>query len=351
MKRVLITGAAGFIGYHLSKRLISENFEVYGIDNLNEYYDVTLKLGRLKELGITGVENSNNTILGSSKFPNFHFLKLDLKEKKFISDFVFEKKFNCVINLAAQAGVRYSIKNPQAYIDSNIYGFQTIIDACIRIKLEHLIFASTSSVYGLNESMPLNESLACNHPMSLYAATKKSNEMVAHSYSHLFDLPCTALRFFTVYGPWGRPDMALFLFTEALLKKEKIKIFNHGNMVRDFTYVADIVESIFRLIDRPPKRNTNWDGKFPDLQYSSAPYQIFNIGNGTPVNIMEYIQELESKLNIKGIYEYLDMQPGDVAKTEADTSKLYDYIQFKPKTSIDVGIKAFVDWYLTYYNK
>ena len=267
----------------------------------------------------------------------------------FIVDFMIGESFDYVVNLAAQAGVRYSIDNPRAYTHSNIDGFLSVLEGARKSKIQHLVYASTSSVYGLNTTMPLTEKMPTEHPMALYAATKKANEMFAHSYSHLFDLPTTGLRFFTVYGPWGRPDMALFLFAEALKKGEKINVFNHGDMIRDFTYVDDIVESIVRLVIKPPLRNETWDSDIPRIDSSSAPYQIFNIGNGSPVRLMDYIEALEESLNIRGSYNFMDIQPGDVPATHADASSLENYIGFKPNTSTREGVRKFTEWYNKYY--
>ena len=349
--KILVTGAAGFIGYHLSNKLVaSSKNTVIGLDIINDYYDINLKFDRLKQLGISHKDLIQNKILESSKFNNFSFIKSDLADHDFILDFMKNEQFDYVINLAAQAGVRYSIDNPRAYIHSNIDGFLSILEGSRHNNVKHLIYASTSSVYGLNSSMPLEESKSTDHPIAVYAATKKANELLAHSYSHLFGLPSSGLRFFTVYGPWGRPDMALFLFTEAILKKKPMDLFNYGNMIRDFTFVDDIVESICKLIKNPPKGSDKWSNKLPESDKSSAPYRIFNIGNGSPVKLMDYIHEIENQINIKGIYNFKEIQPGDVPATHASTEKLNDYIKFKPKTSVKDGIKKFLDWYVSYYN-
>ena len=351
MKQILVTGNAGFIGYHLSKRLIKESFEVFGLDNINNYYDVKLKFSRLEQLGVKKKNIISEKIIKSECFDNFKFIKTDLANYKTIVKIIKDEKFDCVINLAAQAGVRYSITNPQKYTHSNIDGFLSILEGCRYATVKHLIYASTSSVYGLNKKMPLNETMPSEHPMALYAATKKANEMMAHSYSHLFNLPTTGLRFFTVYGPWGRPDMALFLFTEAIMNNKPINVFNYGNMIRDFTYVDDIVESVTRLISKPPKINKNWNASKPLIDTSSAPYKIFNIGNGKPVKLMRYIRAIENELGIKAKYNMMSIQPGDVAQTHADTTSLENYINFKPNTSVEHGIASFIKWYKKFYKK
>jgi UDP-glucuronate 4-epimerase len=360
-KKILVTGTAGFIGFHLAERLIKEGYEVYGLDVINDYYDINLKFARLEEHGIRletaeGVNlettprynmtpsSSNhsgtghsvyNQIVDSTKYNNYKFIRLDLADHDTIVNFMLEQKFDYVVNLAAQAGVRYSIDNPRAYTHSNIDGFLSVLEGARYSKVKHLIYASTSSVYGLNTEMPLSEDQKTDRPMALYAATKKANELFAHSYSHLFDLPTTGLRFFTVYGPWGRPDMALFLFADAMLKDEPINVFNHGQMIRDFTYVDDIVESITRLVPQPPPKNA--DG---------APFQVFNIGNSAPVELMAYIEALENALGKTAKKNFMDIQAGDVPATHADVSKLGEYVNFKPQTSVEKGVKLFVDWYL-----
>jgi UDP-glucuronate 4-epimerase len=331
--KILVTGAAGFIGSHLSKRLLNEGYEVIGIDNVNDYYDPKLKLDRLEWI----------------KHPNFRFEKVSLEDRERINDIFSEYRPKTVVNLAAQAGVRYSLVNPHAYIDSNIVGFMNILEACRHHKVEHLIYASSSSVYGANTKMPFSVHDNVDHPVSLYAATKKANELMAHTYSHLYGLPTTGLRFFTVYGPWGRPDMALFLFTKAILNREPIKVFNNGNMMRDFTYIDDIVESIYRLIQKKPEPNPNWDGKNPNPGTSYAPYRVYNIGNSNPVNLMDFITAIEEKLGIEAKKEFLPLQAGDVPATYADVEDLYNEINFRPQTSIKEGVSKFIDWYLDYY--
>lgn len=350
MKKILVTGTAGFIGFHLTRRLVDQGYEVVGLDIINDYYDINLKYSRLQFLGIDRDLIERNVKVASKTFANLNFIKADLADHDYIVNMMHLESFDFVVNLAAQAGVRYSLDNPLAYTHSNVDGFLSILEGARHSKVKHVVYASTSSVYGLNTAMPLKETTPTEHPMALYAATKKANEMMAHSYSHLFDLPTSGLRFFTVYGPWGRPDMALFLFAEAMRKGEPINVFNHGRMIRDFTYVDDIVESISRLVIIPPKRNDDWDGDIPRIDKSSAPYRIFNIGNGSPVELMRYIEAVESALGIKGKYNMMDIQPGDVPATHADTTALEEYIGFKPKTPVDKGVREFIDWYKEYYN-
>lgn len=333
-KKILVTGAAGFVGYHLVKRLFKENCKITGIDNLNEYYDVGLKKSRLSNL-------EGN--------PNFKFVQIDLVNKEKILELFAKEQFDIVINLAAQAGVRYSITNPYAYIDSNIIGFINILESCRNHPVEHLIYASSSSVYGANVKQPFSESDNVDHPVSLYAATKKSNELMAHTYSDLYKIPTTGLRFFTVYGSYGRPDMAYYSFTKNIIESTPIKIFNEGNLERDFTYIDDIVEGISRLLNKAPVENKDWDKLKADPATSFAPYKIFNIGNNQPVRLMDFISTLENKLGKKAIKEYLPMQPGDVYSTYADISNLNKYVDYKPVTSIDEGLEIFVNWYKNYY--
>ncbi len=332
--KYLITGAAGFIGFHLSKRLLGQGKNVVGLDNLNDYYDVNLKKSRLREL-------ENN--------PEFTFYKLDLIDREGIEKLFSENEFDYVVNLAAQAGVRYSLENPHAYIDCNIVGFLNILEGCRHNNIKHLVFASSSSVYGANTKMPFSVHHNVDHPVSLYAATKKSNELMAHTYSSLYKLPCTGLRFFTVYGPLGRPDMALFLFTKAILENKPIDVFNHGKMKRDFTYIDDIVEGIVRLIDNVSKPNPDWNGDEPDSATSYAPYKLYNIGNNNPVELMDFIEILEECLGKKAVKNLMPIQPGDVPATYADIDDLSKDVGFKPSTPIGDGIKKFVEWYREYY--
>lgn len=346
----LVTGAAGFIGYNLCKRLIQANIRVVGLDNLNEYYDVNLKFGRLKDLGISADNHGFDSDCTSSIYPNFTFIKCDLNNRAGLERIFKDYKITHVCNLAAQAGVRYSLKNPHAYIDSNVAGFMNVLENCRYSEVKNLVYASTSSVYGLNTKMPLSEHDSTEHPITLYAATKKANEMMAHSYSHLFRIPTTGLRFFTVYGPWGRPDMALFLFTKAILNDEPINVFNHGDMVRDFTYVDDIVEGIYQCLLKPAEPNTNWiDQSKPDPSTSTAPYRIFNIGNSNPVSVTRYIDIIEEILGKKAIRNMLPIQPGDVAYTLADITELSKTTEYVPKVKVEEGIKKFLDWYLLFY--
>ena len=333
--KILITGAAGFIGSQLSKRLLAQGNEVVGLDNLNDYYDVNLKKARLSQL---------------EKQPNFSFVKLDLANREGIAKLFVREKFQKVMNLAAQAGVRYSIENPNAYVDSNIVGFVNLLEGCRHNNVKHFVFASSSSVYGLNTTMPFSIHHNVDHPISLYAATKKANELMAHTYAHLYQLPTTGLRFFTVYGPWGRPDMAYFKFTKAILADKPIDIYNNGKMQRDFTYIDDIVEGVVRVIDKIPQSNPNWSGDNPDPCTSPAPYQLYNIGNNNPVELMHYIETLEKALGKKAKKNFLPMQAGDVAATYADVDDLERDVGFKPQTSVEEGIGRFVEWYKNYYH-
>ncbi len=334
--KILITGAAGFIGFHLCKHLLESGKSVMGIDNLNTYYDVNLKKSRL-------------SILQSYK--NFKFKQLDIADRNAMESVFNSDSFDRVVNLAAQAGVRYSLENPHAYIDANISGFTNILEGCRHFNVPHLIFASSSSVYGLNTLMPFSVHHNVDHPVSLYAATKKANELMAHTYSYLYRLPTTGLRFFTVYGPWGRPDMALFLFTRAILADKPIKVFNHGNLERDFTYIDDIVEGIVNIMDRIPSGNPHWNSDKPDPGTSKVAYRLYNIGNNNPVALMEFIETIENVLGKKAKKEFLPMQPGDVPSTFADIEDLVSDIGFKPNTPIKAGIQKFVEWYIQYYNK
>lgn len=347
--KILVTGAAGFIGFHLVQRLVQEGYQVIGLDNINDYYSTDLKYDRLEKLGIPKETIFEDSIISSPTNESLNFIKTDLENKSVIDELFGVENIDVVINLAAQAGVRYSLKDPYRYIDSNITGFLNLLEAGRHHSLKHLIYASSSSVYGANTNMPFSTSDNVDHPMSLYAASKKSNELMAHTYSNLFNIPTTGLRFFTVYGPWGRPDMALFLFAEAMLKGEPIKVFNHGNMERDFTYIDDIVEGITRLIPKPPSPNPNWSGDYPDPATSFAPYRVFNIGNSSPVKLMDFIREIEKQLGIKAQKKMMDMQPGDVPKTWANVDDLFEYIEFRPKVGIEEGIRNFVSWYEDYF--
>lgn len=386
--KILITGTAGFIGFHLAKRLLERGDTVVGIDNINDYYDVNLKYARLAETGISREAENWHTKVQSTKYENYSFVRMNLEDNEQLNQLFENEKFDKVCNLAAQAGVRYSLENPHAYINSNIVGFINILEACRHHNIKHLAYASSSSVYGNNTKMPLSTSDNVDHPISLYAATKKSNELMAHTYSHLFGFPTTGLRFFTVYGPWGRPDMALFLFTKAILDDKPIKVFNNGNMVRDFTYVDDIVEGVIRVIDNPPvgARNSiaaqistpskegvaspsGEDGMVkteasPSPQHNAnsasspplggdnrgaSPYKVYNIGNSSPVPLMEYIGAIETSLGKTAQKEMLPMQPGDVPRTEADVTDLVENLGYKPDTPVQKGIEKFIDWYKSYF--
>jgi UDP-glucuronate 4-epimerase len=330
---ILVTGAAGFIGFHTSNKLLARGDTVVGLDNLNDYYDVSLKEARLAILeGQAG----------------FSFARASLEDRDAMEAIFAEHKFDAVINLAAQAGVRYSLENPHAYIDSNIVGFTNILECCRHHGTGHLVYASSSSVYGINSSMPFSVHDNVDHPISLYAATKKANELMAHTYSHLYGVPTTGLRFFTVYGPWGRPDMALFLFTKAIMAGEPIKVFNNGQMQRDFTYIDDIVEGVVRVMDQPASPNPEWDSADPDPGTSSAPYRLYNIGNNSPVMLLDYVAAIEKALGKKAEMEMLPMQPGDVASTCADIDALEAAVGYRPGTPIDEGVNNFISWYLDY---
>ena len=331
---IIVTGAAGFIGMHVSKKLLDDGHNVTGIDNLNTYYDQTLKQNRLKSL---------------SSYENFIFYEQDIADKNTIMEIFLEANAECVINLAAQAGVRYSLVDPDAYGSSNLVGFLNILEACRNYKVSHLIYASSSSIYGSNEEKPFKETHNTDHPISLYGATKKANEIMAHSYSHLFKIPTTGLRFFTVYGPWGRPDMALFKFTKAILENKPIDIYNHGNMVRDFTYIDDVVHSITKLVSIPATTNTNYNTQKPDASTSNSPWRIFNIGNGNPTPLMDYISAIEKTLGKEAQKNFLPVQKGEVLETFSDTQSLKNWTGLKPRTSVMQGVENFVEWYLSYY--
>jgi len=352
--KILVTGTAGFIGFHLANRLLKRGDEVVGLDSINDYYDIRVKYGRLQNSGIIeNLEDGNNIeynkLLSSQKYDNYKFIKLNLEDKENLDKLFKEEKFDAVCNLAAQAGVRYSLTNPMAYMDSNIIGFMNILEACRNFDVKNLSYASSSSVYGLNEKQPFSTHDSVNHPISLYAASKKSNELMAHTYSHLFNIQTTGLRFFTVYGPWGRPDMALFLFTKAILEDKPIDVYNYGKMQRDFTYIDDIVEGIVRVIDNPAQPNPNFDAKNPDPASSSAPYKVYNIGNNAPVKLMDFIEALEEKIGKKAKKNLLPIQPGDVPSTYADVTDLINDLGYKPQTSIKEGIDKFVDWYIDFF--
>jgi len=349
MAKILVTGTAGFIGYHLAKRLIERGDEVVGLDCINDYYDVNLKYARLERTGILKNEIEYGEFVQSSKFKNYKFIMLKLEDREAILKLFSIEKFDKVCNLAAQAGVRYSIENPFTYIDSNIVGFMNILEGCRHNGVKHLVYASSSSVYGLNEEMPFSVHHNVDHPVSLYAASKKSNELMAHTYSYLYQIPTTGLRFFTVYGPWGRPDMALFLFTKAILEGKPIDVFNNGNMQRDFTYVDDIVEGVVRVIDSPPAGNPGWSGRQPDPGTSVAPYRVYNVGNSRPVKLLDFIEAIEDALGKRAVKNFLPMQPGDVPATWADVVDLAADFGYQPSTPVEEGIRRFVEWYKKYY--
>tara|TARA_B100000212_G_C27342167_1_gene519696 strand:- start:228 stop:1253 length:1026 start_codon:yes stop_codon:yes gene_type:complete len=336
---ILVTGAAGFIGFHLCLKLISNGYKVIGLDSLNEYYDINLKKERLKKLYLKSKGDKNI----------FSFHQIKIEDKKNVNEIFDKFKPSTVVNLAAQAGVRYSLINPASYYKSNIDGFGNIIQNCVNYKVKHLVYASSSSVYGGNEKLPLSEKDNVNHPVSLYAATKRANELIAHSYSHLYGLPATGLRFFTVYGPWGRPDMALFLFTKAMLNGDKIDVYNNGDMIRDFTYIDDVIKSVVKVIEKIPQYNKNIDKTNLSPEISWAPHKIFNIGNSKPIKLLEFLKVLEETLSIKANINFLPIQSGDVVATESDTRILEEYIGYKPKTDIKDGIAEFVKWYKKFY--
>ncbi|MCU0566405.1 MAG: NAD-dependent epimerase [Oculatellaceae cyanobacterium Prado106] len=336
MSKILVTGAAGFIGFHVSQQLLARGETVIGLDNLNDYYDVNLKYDRLSQLKAQ---------------EHFQFHYLDLSDRPGMERLFAEQQPDRVIHLAAQAGVRYSLQNPHAYVDSNLVGFVNILEGCRQTEVQHLVYASSSSVYGANRTMPFSVHHNVDHPLSLYAATKKANELMAHTYSHLYKIPTTGLRFFTVYGPWGRPDMATFSFTQAILEGRAIDVYNHGKMKRDFTYIDDIVEGILRVSDRIPQPDPHWTGKLPDPSLSSAPYRIYNIGNHQPIELLHFIEVLEDCLGKKAEKNFLPLQPGDVLATYADIDDLRHDVGFEPCTSIEVGLARFVDWYRNYYFK
>lgn len=334
--KILVTGVAGFIGYHVANHLLQRGDEVVGIDNLNDYYDVALKKARLKNL---------------SPYQNFQFIKEDIVNRTGIEHLFTSHKFDRVVHLAAQAGVRYSLENPYAYIDSNVIGFLNILEGCRHNNIEHLVYASSSSVYGANETVPFSVQDNVDHPVSLYAATKKANELMAHSYSHLYDLPTTGLRFFTVYGPWGRPDMSPYLFTNAIMNSEMLSVFNYGEHKRDFTYIDDITEGVIRILDKRTKGNSSWSGLDPDPSSSRAPWRIYNIGNNEPVELLKFIEQLEISLGKTTSKKLLPLQPGDVEVTYANIDDLTREFDFKPRTKIADGVKMYVDWHIEYYEE
>lgn len=347
--KILLTGAAGFIGAAVIKKLLENNYEVVGIDNINDYYDPKLKLDRLKNLGINEKAKEWGIPVKSNKWGNFIFLRLDITHNDYISALFKEEKFDIVVHLAAQPGVRYSITHPKMYLKNNIDGFLNVLEGCRVNNIKHLVFASSSSVYGLNGKTPFSEKDSTEHPVSLYAATKKSNELMAHAYSYIYNLPVTGLRFFTVYGPWGRPDMSPYLFIDGILKDQPIKVFNNGDMLRDFTYIDDIVESVIRVIKEIPEGEKNWDPLNPDPSSSPAPFRIFNIGNQSPITLLDYISAIEKVLGKKAQKKLMPMQSGDVYQTYADSSALYKTVGFKPGVSLGEGISKTVEWYIKYY--
>jgi UDP-glucuronate 4-epimerase len=349
--KYLVTGVAGFIGFHVAQKIIDRGDEVVGLDIINEYYDVNLKYSRLEYRGIPKSEIKFGKVVQSTTQKSYRFIQLDLAQKEPLIALFEREKFDVVIHLAAQAGVRHSLSHPEVYIESNIMAFLNILEGCRFHAVKHLVYASSSSVYGSNEKMPFSTSDSVDHPISLYAASKKANEMMAHTYSHLFGIPTTGLRFFTVYGPWGRPDMALFLFTEAILKGEPIQVFNYGNMKRDFTFIDDIVEGVVKVADRPASPNPDFDPQNPDPGSSKAPYKVYNIGNSDPVLLIDYIKAVEKGLGRTAKMELLPLQPGDVPASHADVTDLVRDTGYKPATPIEKGVKAFTDWYLEYYKK
>ncbi len=347
--KILVTGSAGFIGFHLIKQLLERGDEVIGLDSINDYYDPNLKYGRLAASGIKQYDISYNKMVQSDLFPNYRFAQLQLEDRAAIEQLFKEESFDAVCNLAAQAGVRYSLEQPRKYIDSNIVGFLNILEACRNYEVGHLVYASSSSVYGMNKSIPFSEKDGTNHPISLYAATKKSNELMAHTYSHLFGVPTTGLRFFTVYGPWGRPDMAYYIFANKIAANESIDVYNFGEMKRDFTYVDDVVEGVIKVIDRPAQGNSNWDAEKALPNESSAPYKIYNIGNNQPVDLMEFIHTIEEAMGTKAQINLKPIQAGDVEMTWADVNDLINDFNYRPTTTIQEGISNFVAWFKEFH--
>ena len=349
MAKILVTGTAGFIGFHLTKRLLHEGWSVTGIDNINNYYDPGIKYDRLAASGIDSSAADFEKVVVSSEHPEYRFSRMNLEDKERVMELFESEGYEYVCHLAAQAGVRYSLENPHAYIDSNMTGFLNILEGCRQNGVKHLVYASSSSVYGLNSRLPLSTHHGVDHPVSLYAATKRANELMAHTYSHLFGIATTGLRFFTVYGPWGRPDMALFLFTKAILEDKPVEIFNHGDMLRDFTYVDDIVEGIVRVLPYPAQPSMTPDTDNPDPATSSAPFRLYNIGNSGPVKLLEFVEAIERQLGKRAVRKLLPMQPGDVQRTFSDITDISSEFGYEPKTGVEQGIAAFVEWYLDYY--
>jgi UDP-glucuronate 4-epimerase len=348
--KILVTGSAGFVGFHLTNRLLEIGHEVIGIDNINEYYDPALKFARLAESGIEEEKVLWHREVRSTKYSKYRFIRMTIENKGELMSLCAREKFDNIVHLAAQAGVRYSIQNPDAYAQSNLVSFLNILEVSRHNPIKHLVYASSSSVYGLNENMPFSVQDNVDHPVSLYAASKKANELMAHTYSHLYRIPTTGLRFFTVYGPWGRPDMAYFLFAEAISKGKPIQVFNHGKMKRDFTYIDDIIQGIINVMDKPAEPNIEWNGKNPDPASSTAPYRIYNIGNNNPVELISFIQEIEKNLGKTALKEMKEIQPGDVMATWANIDDLINEIDYKPNTTIESGIKEFIKWYTKYNN-
>lgn len=348
MLKVLVTGAAGFIGSFVSRRLLERGDEVVGLDNINDYYDTALKYGRLGFLGVEGDIRWNEPVR-SGKYDKFRFVRMNLEDRKAMHELFAGERFDVVVNLAAQAGVRYSLKNPYAYVESNVYGFLNVLECCRTGGVKHLVYASSSSVYGLNGKVPFSEHDGIAHPVSMYAATKKMDELMAHTYSHLYGLPTTGLRFFTVYGPWGRPDMSPFLFADAILHNRPIDVFNNGDMLRDFTYIDDIAEGVLRVIDRSPVADECWKADSPDPATSCAPYRLYNIGNSHPVRLMDFIEAIEEAIGRKAKKNFMPMQPGDVYQTYADTTDLQADFGFKPDKSVRDGVKETIDWFRKFY--
>jgi UDP-glucuronate 4-epimerase len=347
--KILITGNAGFIGFHLGNYLAGLGHEIIGIDNLNSYYDVNLKYSRLKEAGFSTKDIKEKHKISSKVYPNYSFTKMDMSDKSSLKSLFDKENFDVVCNLAAQAGVRYSLESPEEYLTANVDSFLNILECCRYNSIKNLVYASSSSVYGLNEKLPFSTNHNVDHPISLYAATKKTNELMAHTYSHLFNIPSTGLRFFTVYGPWGRPDMALFKFTKAAINGDTIDVYNNGEMFRDFTYVDDIVSGIASVIFNPPESNKNWDGMMPNPSSSSAPYKIYNIGNNNPIKLTDFIEIIEDYLKIKVNKSFKPLQPGDVVSTFAEIDGLKTDFNFEPKTSVKDGVINFLDWYTSFY--